>query len=77
MLLFAAARETVGSAETTLSLAAPATARAVLDALTEAHPGLRGYHRAMRVAINGAYARDDDPVAAGDEVAIIPPVAGG
>jgi molybdopterin converting factor small subunit len=31
----------------------------------------------LRVAINGAYVTLDDAVRAGDEVAVIPPVAGG
>ena len=31
----------------------------------------------IRVAVNGTYAAPEDPVAYGDEVALIPPVAGG
>ena len=31
----------------------------------------------VRVAVNQTYARPDDPVAAGDEVALFPPVTGG
>src|SRR3546814_1393436 len=33
--------------------------------------------RAIRVAVNQAYAQPGDPVRAGDEVAIFPPVTGG
>ncbi len=32
---------------------------------------------ALRVAVNQEYARPGDPVAAGDEVALFPPVTGG
>lgn len=33
--------------------------------------------RAIRVAVNQSYAQPGDPVRAGDEVAIFPPVTGG
>ncbi len=32
---------------------------------------------AVRVAVNQEYARPDDPVKAGDEIALFPPVTGG
>ncbi len=31
----------------------------------------------MAIAVNGAYAHDETPLRAGDEVALIPPVSGG
>jgi len=36
-----------------------------------------GEGRAIRVAVNQEFARDEDPVAAGDEIAFFPPVTGG
>lgn len=77
VLLFAAAREVVGASELQLPTTQITDAKSVLDALCALHPGLKAYRRSLRVAINGEYARDDSRVSPGDEVAIIPPVAGG
>lgn len=40
-------------------------------------PALAGRLGAVRVARNEVFARDDEPVADGDVLALIPPVAGG
>ena len=77
VLAFAGARDAIGVAELSLSLAGPTTARALLERLCREHPPLAPYAGSLRLAVNGAYAAWDDPVADGDEVAIIPPVAGG
>lgn len=77
VLLFAAARDLVGARQLTLPPAEATTAAGALAAVVARHPALADYVTALRVAVNGAYAQPDDPVAPGDEVAIIPPVAGG
>lgn len=79
VLAFAGARDAIGSPETTIDGASLTrwTAGGVLDAVMTRHPALEPYRTCLRVAINGAYAALEDPVAAGDEVAILPPVAGG
>ena len=78
VLLFAAAREIVGAREIELTLATPSsTVRAISAQIAERYPALAGHMRSLRIAVNGEYVRDDDPVNAGDEVAVIPPVAGG
>lgn len=77
VLLFAAVREVVGASEVTLALEGGATAASLLSALCERFPALTPYVPSLRVAVNGAYVGPDDAVKAGDEVAIIPPVAGG
>ena len=76
VLLFAGARDAVGEAELSLEIGAT-TARALLDRLCREHPRLAPYSASLRVAVNGTYAAWDEPIAEGDEVAIIPPVAGG
>jgi molybdopterin converting factor small subunit len=48
-----------------------------LHVLCERTPALQDYVPSLRVAINGAYVTLDEVVKAGDEVAVIPPVAGG
>lgn len=77
VLVFAGARDAIGSEQVQLDLEGTITARTLLDRLIELHPALAPWAPALRVAVNGAYAGWDDPVRAGDEVAIIPPVAGG
>lgn len=82
LLAFAGARDVVGSSE--LELEVPAlrgSARCTQDelwaALLSRFPGLAPYRASIRLALNGAYASREDDVGPGDEVAIIPPVAGG
>lgn len=77
LLAFAGARDAIGAAELAFELPGPCTAAQLLGLVCEAHPALSPYRRALRVAINGTYARDDERVADGDEVALIPPVSGG
>lgn len=77
VLLFAAVREVLGASELDLTLGHGATATAVLDALCARAPALRAYVPSLRVAVNGDYVTLDACVADGDEVAVIPPVAGG
>lgn len=77
VLVFAAAREVVGTPELPMTLAAGATAGDVLDALCARWPGLAPYGASLRLAVNGDYVGRSQALAAGDEVAVIPPVAGG
>jgi molybdopterin synthase catalytic subunit len=75
--LFAMQRELVGSRELHLELSEGGTIEAVWSALVERHPGLAPGRPAVRFARNGAYADPAEPIADGDEVAVIPPVSGG
>ncbi len=77
MLAFAGARDVIGKGELELELHAASTADEVLSLVCERHPGLVPYRASLRIAINGAYASREDSVRPGDEVALIPPVAGG
>ncbi|MGQ0563217.1 MAG: MoaD/ThiS family protein [Gemmatimonadota bacterium] len=74
LLLFASYRDIAGFDELTLEL--PAGARA-LDAVVR----LRASHARIPdcpvVAINREYASLDQPLSDGDELALLPPVAGG
>jgi len=76
--LFAILRERAGRDRLALSLPEGAT---VADALEAAgrEPGLGEILAAMpvRVAVNREYVNSDATVAAGDELALIPPVSGG
>jgi len=75
--LFAMQRELVGARELTLEVPDGASVEDVWAALVERHPGLAPGRPAMRFARNGTYADATEPVADGDEVAVIPPVSGG
>jgi len=78
VLFFAGAREVVGEREAQLDLGADAVTVSELTRKIERRwPALGPYLRSTRVAVNGTYAKATDPVRAGDEVALIPPVAGG
>lgn len=77
VLLFAAVREAVGAAELDLTLGDGATAATVLDVLCARTPALVPYVPSLRVAVNGDYVALGAVVGDGDEVAVIPPVAGG
>jgi molybdopterin converting factor small subunit len=73
--LFAGAREAAGTARDEID--AP-TVGAVLDEARRRYgEGFAAVLAASRVWCNGEPASDDDPVGAGDEVAVLPPVSGG
>jgi molybdopterin converting factor subunit 1 len=75
VLLFARYRELVGTSELWLELPAGATLRSVEAALLERFPQLDLTGRAM--ARNQKLAFPEEPLAEGDEVALLPPVSGG
>jgi MoaE-MoaD fusion protein len=78
VLLFARLRELAGQPSVWLRMPGESVAaRDVWDALAAAHPRLAGADGGLRVAVNQGYAGWDSPVASGDVVAFIPPVAGG
>lgn len=77
VLAFAGARDILGTPELLLPIDGPCTAAELLGRVCEQFPRLEPYRRSIRVAVNGAYAQWGDEVRTGDEVALIPPVAGG
>jgi molybdopterin synthase catalytic subunit/molybdopterin synthase sulfur carrier subunit len=77
LLAFAGARDILGASEMDVTLDAPCTAARFLDDLCARYPGLVPYKKALRLAVNSSYVGWSDSIAPGDEVALIPPVAGG
>ena len=53
------------------------TAGQLLPLLAERHPGLDALFASLQLAVNQRYAAREAPLAAGDEVALIPPISGG
>ena len=74
--LFARLREQAGTNCEQLELAG-GTVADVYDLLRRQHPNLEPDRALIRVARNEEFARWEDKVADGDEVAFIPPVSGG
>lgn len=62
---------------TRLTLSVGASVADAWSTLAAAHPGIAPHRPYVRAARNGAYAAWDAPLAAGDEVAFLPPVSGG
>jgi molybdopterin converting factor subunit 1 len=76
VLLFASYADALGASSMQLELPPHATVADVLADL-RGRPGADQLPPAPLVAVNQRYARTDSAVRAGDEVAVIPPVAGG
>jgi molybdopterin synthase catalytic subunit len=75
--LFAMQREQLGWKQRGIDLPADATIEDAWAALTLAYPALVPARDSIRFARNGVYADSDVRLADGDELALIPPVAGG
>lgn len=76
VLLFASYADALGASRVSVDLPPDATVRDVLATVRRLASGKRVPERPM-VAVNKRYARDDQRVSVTDEIAIIPPVAGG
>jgi len=78
VLYFAAVRELVGASEEALELERGVdVVEALARTLEERHPALRGRLGQVRFAVNEELVSSGHPLADGDVVALIPPVAGG
>jgi molybdopterin synthase sulfur carrier subunit len=78
VLYFAGLRDAIGVAEELLDLPpAVGTVRALAEHLALRHAAFAERRRHVRIARNEAFALDDDRLAHGDVIALIPPVAGG
>jgi len=77
VLFFAIAREAVGKSTEERKVPTPATVAALMEALCEDYPQLLPVRQHVRVALNARFVEEDACLHEGDEVALIPPVAGG
>ena len=76
VLLFASYADTLGTNQLAFDLTSGATVSDVLGRV-RSMPGADTLPPEPLVAVNERYARRDQILSSGDEVAIIPPVAGG
>jgi molybdopterin synthase catalytic subunit len=74
--LFASYREAAGVGHIELELPAGATVKDAIAEIVRAHPLIAG-GRTVVIARNREYAKPDEVLADGDELALIPPVSGG
>jgi len=77
VLYFAVFREKIRREDDTLELADGARVRDAIAALTARHDVIGRLAGRFRVAVNQDFVDDDRALADGDELALIPPVAGG
>ena len=75
--LFAAARDRIGRSSVEVRLSEQPTAGELRQRLTIDFPELAAIVSRAMLAINAEYARDDQAIRAGSEIALIPPVSGG
>jgi molybdopterin converting factor subunit 1 len=75
--LFASARERAGKDRVSLSMPPGCTVGGLRRELARLEPALAPLLEKSAIAVNRRYADGEQLIAEGDEVAIIPPVAGG
>jgi molybdopterin converting factor subunit 1 len=75
--LFARLKDVAGSAELVRDVPPGSTVHTVWQGLVAQHPALAQYERSISCAVNEDYARMSHVLAAGDEIAFLPPVSGG
>jgi len=74
---FASYAELAGCETTAVDLPLPATVEDVVRRVREQLPGTRALPERPLTAVNLRHARLDAPVVDGDEVVLLPPLAGG
>jgi molybdopterin converting factor subunit 1 len=77
LLYFAVVRERLRRDGELLELPEGTTVDELLDELERRHSGFAGLRAACKVAVNQDFASGEAELRDGDEVALIPPVAGG
>ena len=77
LLFFAVLRDIAGQPEAELEVPEGTRPRDVWRSLRGQHRELASYEQPPMTAINESYASPDDVLRDGDELAFIPPVAGG
>jgi molybdopterin converting factor subunit 1 len=77
VLYFAVFREQIGREDDVVALAPGSRVRDAIAALAQRHPPIARLRGKFRVAVNQDFSDDERELADGDELALIPPVAGG
>jgi len=77
VLYFAVVRERLGKSQETLEIPDGADVKTALDILAEQHEPVRALRGRFQIAVNQCVVALDTTLAEGDELVLIPPVAGG
>ena len=77
LLYFAVLRDITGVSEEIIELPEGARPQEIWNRLRSRHDQLAGYEKPPMTAVNESYVSADQLLRDGDEVAFIPPVAGG
>lgn len=77
LLFFAVLRDITGRGEDVLDVPVGTRAGDVWQRLRGKHAALRDYTQPPMIAVNESYVRPEELLHEGDELAFIPPVAGG
>lgn len=77
VLLFASYADLTGRSSVEISLPEPATVALVVERLRQTVPGASRLPARPMVAVNQRHAGLDTPVSDADELALLPPLAGG
>jgi molybdopterin converting factor subunit 1 len=75
--LFARLRDIAGTAELVREVDDGSTVADLWQVLATEFPSIVSYERSISVAVNADYARRNQALSDGDEVAFLPPVSGG
>ena len=77
LLYFAVLRDIAGRSDDVVELPEGTSTGDVWQRLRDQHAALRDYIQPPMIALNESYVSVDEPLHDGDELAFIPPVAGG
>lgn len=77
VLFFAQAAALAGTRSCEWPVAEPQPASVFWGWILECYPAVSAIRGVCRLARNGQYLREDELIAAGDELAVLPPVSGG
>jgi molybdopterin synthase catalytic subunit len=77
LLLFAQYREALGGKERELEIQAGTTPSQALARVSAGNPQLEALRPVTRYLVNSEFVGGDEPLRDGDELAFVPPVAGG
>ena len=75
--LFAYARELVGEKNISIDVEEGITIEGLMDRIIDEHPSLENIRDNLIIAVNKTTVQQDKVLKDGDEVALLPPVAGG
>jgi molybdopterin converting factor small subunit len=77
VVYFAGARDVVEKQSEFVDTEGKSTVAGFLERLITLHPGLKAMKKSLRLSVNHEVADAGDRIGDGDEVGVLPPVAGG